>query len=313
MLISSGLLAVIIATAFAVLLSSVSDLRASERRARQSEEVLVEANRLERLVIDLETGQRGFIITGEERFLEPWRDARAALPNETSTLERLVADSPQQEARAQALTKAAESYLQDYSIPLVDGAMHDLTSARSVAATSEGGQRITAIRAEFDRFVASERELAAAREQTSDAVAQRAVAAAVAGLAGSILLIVMFAWYLNRAIVGPVRRAAVMADRLASGDLAARIAERDVGEIGLLERSFNSMARSLERSREELAASRTRIVAAGDQARRRIERDLHDGTQQRLVSLALDVRSAEATVADQLPELRPSWPESPTA
>jgi signal transduction histidine kinase len=304
MLISSGLLAVIIATAFAVLLSSVSDLRASERRARQSEEVLVEANRLERLVIDLETGQRGFIITGEERFLEPWRDARAALPNETSTLERLVADSPQQEARAKALTKAAESYLQDYSIPLVDGAMRDLTTARSVAATSEGGQRINAIRAEFDRFVGSERELAAAREQTSDAVAQRAVAAAVAGLAGSILLIVVFAWYLNRAIVGPVRRAAIMADRLASGDLAARIGERGAGEIGLLEHSFNSMARSLERSREELAASRTRIVAAGDHARRRIERDLHDGTQQRLVSLALDVRSAEATVADELPELR---------
>ena len=61
---------------------------------------------------------------------------------------------------------------------------------------------------------------------------------------------------------------------------------------------------SLEHSREELAASRTRIVAAGDQARRRIERDLHDGTQQRLVSLALDVRSTEATVADELPELR---------
>jgi signal transduction histidine kinase len=126
----------------------------------------------------------------------------------------------------------------------------------------------------------------------------------VAGLAGSLLLIVVFAWYLNRAIVGPVRRAAVMADRLASGDLAARIPERGVDEIGLLERSFNSMASSLEHSREERAASRTRIVAAGDQARRRIERDLHDGTQQRLVSLALDVRTAEATTADELPELR---------
>jgi signal transduction histidine kinase len=95
-----------------------------------------------------------------------------------------------------------------------------------------------------------------------------------------------------------------MPDRLASGDLAARIPERGVDEIGLLERSFNSMASSLEHGREELAASRTRIVAAGDQARRRIERDLHDGTQQRLVSLALDVRSTEATVADELPELR---------
>ena len=50
-------------------------------------------------------------------------------------------------------------------------------------------------------------------------------------------------------------------------------------------------------SRSELAASRRRIVAASDQARRRIERDLHDGTQQRLVSLALAARTAEAEVA----------------
>jgi signal transduction histidine kinase len=64
------------------------------------------------------------------------------------------------------------------------------------------------------------------------------------------------------------------------------------------------MASSLEQSREELAASRTRIVAAGDQARRRIERDLHDGTQQRLVSLVLDLRAAEAAVPPEAPELR---------
>ena len=50
-------------------------------------------------------------------------------------------------------------------------------------------------------------------------------------------------------------------------------------------------------SRSELAASRRRIVTASDQARRRIERDLHDGTQQRLVSLGLAARTAEADVA----------------
>jgi signal transduction histidine kinase len=50
-------------------------------------------------------------------------------------------------------------------------------------------------------------------------------------------------------------------------------------------------------SRSEMAASRRRIVAASDLARRRIERDLHDGTQQRLVSLALAARTAEADVA----------------
>jgi signal transduction histidine kinase len=48
-------------------------------------------------------------------------------------------------------------------------------------------------------------------------------------------------------------------------------------------------------AREQLAASRARIVEATDAARRRIERDLHDGAQQRLVSLALSLRRLEAT------------------
>ena len=55
---------------------------------------------------------------------------------------------------------------------------------------------------------------------------------------------------------------------------------------------------------QKLAASRARIVAAGDETRRRIERDLHDGMQQQLVSLALALRSAETTVPAELRELR---------
>jgi signal transduction histidine kinase len=50
-------------------------------------------------------------------------------------------------------------------------------------------------------------------------------------------------------------------------------------------------------SRTELSASRARIVAAADETRRRLERDLHDGIQQRLVSLALKARATEAMTA----------------
>ena len=57
-------------------------------------------------------------------------------------------------------------------------------------------------------------------------------------------------------------------------------------------------------SRSELAASRRRIVAASDEARRRIERDLHDGTQQRLVSLGLAARTAETDVTAGRDDLR---------
>jgi signal transduction histidine kinase len=55
-------------------------------------------------------------------------------------------------------------------------------------------------------------------------------------------------------------------------------------------------------SRSELAASRRRIVAASDEARRRIERDLHDGVQQQLVSLGLEVGAMEAALPPE-PEL----------
>ena len=179
------------------------------------------------------------------------------LAREGGTLERLVADSPAQQEQARRIVEATRSYLRDYSVPLVTAARRDPAAARTVAATDEGRRRMDALRAEFDRFVASERGLAAARQRRSDAATRRAIVAAAAGLGGSILLIVLFAGYLTRAIVQPVRRAAAMAGRLAGGDLGARMPERGVGEIGMLEASFNTMAGSLELSREELAASRT--------------------------------------------------------
>jgi signal transduction histidine kinase len=52
--------------------------------------------------------------------------------------------------------------------------------------------------------------------------------------------------------------------------------------------------------RADLIASRARVVAAADETRRRIERDLHDGAQQQLVTLALGLRSAEGRVPDDL-------------
>jgi GAF domain-containing protein len=56
--------------------------------------------------------------------------------------------------------------------------------------------------------------------------------------------------------------------------------------------------------RTALDASRARIVAAADESRRRIERDLHDGTQQQLVSLMLELRTAEAAEPAEAAALR---------
>ena len=64
-----------------------------------------------------------------------------------------------------------------------------------------------------------------------------------------------------------------------------------------------AMAIANSDSRTQLAASRARVVAAADKARRRIERDLHDGTQQRLISLGLQLRITQGRVPAEQREL----------
>ncbi|TMR08306.1 HAMP domain-containing protein [Nonomuraea turkmeniaca] len=286
-------LALIVGAAFAILLSSIADLRRTQLREQRSEQVLVMANRLERLIIDMETGQRGFALTGQEQFLQPWRAAITAYPGEVGALERLVADTPAQRVLARQIATAGASYIHDYSIPLVEKTRRDPAAVPSPEVAEEK-RRVDAMRAKFDALVAAEQSMVRGQQQRSDAAARRAGTVGVAALIVSVSLIGIYSGYLARAIAAPVRRVAATARRLASGDLAARVPVRGAGEIGLLERSFNTMAATLARNRAELAASRSRIVTSADLARRRIERDLHDGIQQRLVSLVLDVRSAQA-------------------
>ncbi|MEU4607479.1 CHASE3 domain-containing protein [Kribbella sp. NPDC023972] len=243
--IASGLLMLLIGSGLAVLLVSVQDLRKSEEQARHSEAVLASANQVERLVVDLEDGQRGFVITRDERFLKPWKAARSILPEQTSALERLAADDPVQRDRAADISRDVASYLRD-SATLVEAARRDPTSARAEAATAAAGERrIDRLRTLFDDMIAAEETLSVTQQARSDTAAERAVIAAAVGLVGSLLLILGFTAYLARAVVRPVLVTASMAKRLAGGDLAARVPETGVGEIGTLERTFNSKTSEL--------------------------------------------------------------------
>ena len=291
---ASGLLALIVAGAFAVVLIAIADLRRFQHRTVHAQQVLTTSNELERLLLDLETGQRGFILTGDGRFLQPWAVARQRFPSRARALLQMVAPDASELRRARRIARDELSYIRDYSVPLVNAARRGETSARSVSEVAEGKRRVDAMRADFDRLLVAERRNVAKWDARADAAAWRSKLAAAAGLAGSIALIALYSGYLTRAIVRPVRRAARMADRLAGGDLGTRMIESGPDEIGALERSFNVMADSLQKGRDELAASRARIVAAADETRRQIERDLHDGAQQRLVSLALELRAAQA-------------------
>lgn len=85
-----------------------------------------------------------------------------------------------------------------------------------------------------------------------------------------------------------------------AADVMAADTEARVGEFADLVATAIANAEA----RAALTASRSRIVTAADNARRRIERDLHDGAQQRLVTAGLLLRNLEASVPDELPAVR---------
>jgi len=249
--IASTVLAATVAASFVFSIVAIAAQRNWERQVNGSVEELALVDQLERLVVDLETGVRGFVLTQEELFLAPFDQARAAFPARAAQLVALT-DDPVEDPLARAINTAVESYIGAYAVPLVDAARRGDPAASSVAATAEGKQRVDGIRAQFDRYRSLEAAPLAQRRAGVNAAARRAILAAAAGLVGSLLLIAIFAGYIARAVVTPIRYAAAMAGRLAGGDLTTRLPETATGEIGSLDRSFNTMARSLEANRHDL-------------------------------------------------------------
>jgi len=288
--VASGLLALLIGVAFAVLLWAIDDANDATSARRASRTALVEAGTMEQLVLDLETGQRGFVITKREAFLQPWNEAREDLPAETRRFTE-SATSPHQQRAAAQIAQGVQSYLNDYSLPLVEAVRRGDPAASGLTETDEGKRRVDALRDQFYRYMADERAQLAAREDAAGANGHRAVIAAGVGLAASTVLVAAFTVLQHRAVVRPVRGVAAAAERLAGGDLGERITPSKVAEIGALGTSFNTMAASLQDSRR-------RIMESVEEVHRRTARDLHDGAQQRLVSLMIGLRLAREMIPD---------------
>ncbi len=251
--VASVLLSLLIGGAFATLFGAINGMRHAAVLSRHSERVLAAANDLERLVVDLETGERGYAITQDEAFLAPWQNARTRFGPQAEELVRLsAAHHVGQAARARQIARDGQEYIVNFSDRAVRTARDDPAAARGIPLNEEGRRRVDRLRVEFREFGDFERGLAAQRDAKSTTAARRATVTALAGIGGSILLVTIFGTYLSRGVVRPVRRASLMADRLAHGDLTVRVPETGHAEVNTLERTFNTMAHSLEASRDEL-------------------------------------------------------------
>ena len=255
-----------LAIVFAVLFLAIVSLRQRSLDAKHSQEVIATANGLQTLVIDLETGARGYALTRDRRYLDPWNVAAALYPREIAELLELTKGDRLQHARALTIKNNIQTYFNDYSRPLVDFLRRNPDKALKVVTASRNRAQVVQIRQRFDRFIKTETALSETRNNAAQRTTRNSLLVGGIGLGTALLLILLGAVYVNRAVARPVRLTADAASRIAGGDLSERLDAQGPGEVGQLERTFNTMAASLERTVADLE-ERNRTLVESEQVK----------------------------------------------
>jgi len=249
MLLASIALAAIVVGVFVATILAVSAARTATKQEARSKNLSVAALRLEKLVLDIENGVRGYAFTRDKRFLQPYIEAKKAMAARRGSFIALAGDQPRQARKAKALNGLIATYIETFADPVVQFSNR---GAAELAYTNEGRNQGSHIHREFARFIQEENDLSRNRERAADSKSRHAIELGVAGLTGSAILILLFAIYLARGIARPVTEAAAGAGQVAAGDLSIRLSQKGPGEVGEFTKSFNEMAERLESTRNEL-------------------------------------------------------------
>ncbi|PZS38071.1 MAG: hypothetical protein DLM62_15745, partial [Pseudonocardiales bacterium] len=249
---ASIVVAVVVLGEFAVLFLAFQSLRAEERQDNQAVNVLATSGALEESLLNISTGLRIYLMSGQPAGLRPYQAALAAYPRQARQLDRLTAGNPDLHGRVKSIGNSVGAYVGTWTSAIIEMSRVDLAGARRLAATDAAKQPVVVIR---DQFAALD------RQQLALSVVRRAGAAhsvvlalwfGVAGLVAALLLLAGGAIVLHRMVVRPVKRLADAVGRLRGGDLSARVPERGTGELGELAVGFNAMAQELEAARDEV-------------------------------------------------------------
>ena len=257
---AATVIALAVGALFLVFVLSLSTLRRATSRESKAKDVTVAALQLDALTADLESGVRAYVSTRKPRFLEPYNEAKREWPGSVSRLRNLVRGDVVQERRVQRVSDQFRSYLSDYSEPII--AIAEVAPEAARSSESEGRRRLDSMRRGLLQILGTENARSQQRIADANGIARRAEIAGIAGLAASIVLVLLFGAWVARAVARPVRRAADAATDVAAGDFEVRLPERGVGEIAALGVAFNSMTRSLEESRKAVLQQNEQLQAS---------------------------------------------------
>ncbi len=197
-LVRAVILPLVLSAALASLfLWQINRLTSTARLVEHTDEVISQATVAQKLLIDMETGVRGYLITDDRAFLEPYEQATPKVSPTLGELRRLTSDNPGQGRRLDEVERFYAQwslYARDV-IALKEGG----GTYQARVAAGEGKRLMDAMRAQFDAFVGEEETLRGERSRAAQSAARRAV---WGGLLMTAFLGTLLAFFVRRQLLG---------------------------------------------------------------------------------------------------------------
>lgn len=168
-------------------------------------------------VKDAETGQRGFLITGEDRYLEPYHDALQSMAEKVERIRHLTADNPHQQAILPRLEELVQTKRDELARTIVLRKQSGFEAARDLVLTDDGRKSMVAIRSLVGDLQREEIRRLAERNKVAAGAYRFGVLNNTIASVAALALVVVAGWLLNRYVTGLARL---------NADLDRRIDER---------------------------------------------------------------------------------------
>ncbi|MEH2264292.1 response regulator [Nostoc sp.] len=231
---------------------STNDLIETSVKENHTYQVLSQLEDLNLQLTNAETGQRGYVITGKQSYLEPYNAAISVLEQKVRELQRLIVDNPNQQRRLDSLQPLIAQKLAELKETIDLRQNQGFEVSQKVVLTDQGKQVMSEIRKVILAMENEENRLLKQRSQKAQAAAQQTITSVVLSIPLFSLILALIGFILTRHISVPLKQVSRLAEKMADGDLSVSLPDSDrLDEIGVLTRTFNQMITNLRNTTQK--------------------------------------------------------------
>jgi len=241
-------------------------------------EVMAAANTVLGAAVDMETGMRGYLLAGQDEFLDPYTHGKEQFYKLLASLSKTVDDNPAQVELLAEMKTTIDQWVSNVTEPTIKlrrqiGDANNMDDMADLVAEARGKVYFDAFREQIATFTGREAELMEGRQAEAVENASFAKTAVIGGTLAALLLGISLAWVVARSIVGPVIKLVTSLRSIADGDLTCENLNSSAkDEIGQLSEAADTMKDSLLKlvsevkgTAGEVACAATELTATAEQ------------------------------------------------